>query len=856
MEQQQQQPQSSGMMGRLVLFFVLALGILLFNAPRPEKGDNVAQNGEEQVDDDQDPADDGAPDPGDDEGKAKPKPDQPPEGKPGEIKEPDDAKVPAEKPQAPQPARVAPPPRLLILGSLDERSSYRMQVAVTNVGAAVRRIDLTSGFGDVDDRSSYLGHQTLDKTAQGAGCQVDVVGLGTPAAKAGLAKGDVITEIAGQRVTGFASLRDQLQKRWPGQTVQLTVDRQGEPLTLDVTLGRRPLAIVRPEAGADDPDPLSFLLTLDRVGDQKLEDRVDELQGNQGANDETGRDRPRDETVGLELDGLDLHTGTWDVADEDRFDEAGPHNEVTFFRELPELGLKIYKTYRLAEVPEEHRDDDNYRAYHLELSVKIENIGGDAQKVAYQLGGPTGLPTEGKWYASKVTPSWSTCGLRDVVHAWQGGDPIWTPCPQLDYGNDTDTEWPWEERAASGGQEGQLLAYMGVDAQYFAVMVIPNRSNDATRWFRQLQPLRVGAVDKVWKKMLTNTSCRLTSLDYTLEPGGGTLEHTFTVFAGPKRPRLLEEYGLRNLVYYGWYSWAAKPMVLALHFFYSFVGNYGLAIIMLTVVVRSCMFPLSRKQALGARKMQEIQPELRRIQQKHKNNLEARAKAQRELFRKHNYNPASGCLVLLVQLPIFIGLYRGLMVDVELRQAPLLSESIRWCSDLSAPDMLLEWTGFTPEFFFSGRDFWQLGPYFNVLPILTVILFLMQQKMFMPPPADDQQRMQQRIMKFMMLFMGLIFFKVASGLCLYFIASSLWGVAERKLLPKSSPTGAGGQSAAAKLPPKAGRDEATRPKTPQPRPGQSTSPQTQADRFKSGASSDDGRSPRRKKKRKKKSRGK
>ena len=82
-----------------------------------------------------------------------------------------------------------------------------------------------------------------------------------------------------------------------------------------------------------------------------------------------------------------------------------------------------------------------------------------------------------------------------------------------------------------------------------------------------------------------------------------------------------------------------------------------------------------------------------------------------------------------------------------------------------------------------GETGW-LGPYFNVLPIITIGLFLVQQKMFMPPATDEQSAMQQKIMTYMMIFMGLLFYKVASGLCLYFIASSLWGIGERKLLPK------------------------------------------------------------------------
>ena len=78
-----------------------------------------------------------------------------------------------------------------------------------------------------------------------------------------------------------------------------------------------------------------------------------------------------------------------------------------------------------------------------------------------------------------------------------------------------------------------------------------------------------------------------------------------------------------------------------------------------------------------------------------------------------------------------------------------------------------------------------LGPYFNILPVFTIVLFIVQQKMFMPPATDEQSAMQQKMMKYMMIFMGIMFYKVASGLCMYFIASSLWGLAERKFLPKT-----------------------------------------------------------------------
>jgi YidC/Oxa1 family membrane protein insertase len=144
------------------------------------------------------------------------------------------------------------------------------------------------------------------------------------------------------------------------------------------------------------------------------------------------------------------------------------------------------------------------------------------------------------------------------------------------------------------------------------------------------------------------------------------------------------------------------------------------------------------------------------------------------------------------------------MVDVELRQAPLFGHWIRWCSDLSAPDMFFNWSAIMPQFVNNGEGIFGLGPYFNVLPLVTVALFLISMKMSMPEPANEQAVMQQKMMKYMTGFMGLLFYKVASGLCLYFIASSLWGLGERRLLKKTSPgagPGGDGQASAKKLPP-------------------------------------------------------
>jgi YidC/Oxa1 family membrane protein insertase len=174
-----------------------------------------------------------------------------------------------------------------------------------------------------------------------------------------------------------------------------------------------------------------------------------------------------------------------------------------------------------------------------------------------------------------------------------------------------------------------------------------------------------------------------------------------------------------------------------------------------------------------------------RITEKYKTDMPARSRAIQDLYAKHKINPLGGCLPMLFQLPVFVGLYKALMIDVELRGSPLFGESIRWCSNLAAPDMLFNWSAVMPNIVNSGQGFFGLGPYFNLLPLITVALFLVTQKMTMPPPTNEQAALQQKMMKYMTIFIGLLFYKVASGLCLYFIASSLWGIAERKLLNKA-----------------------------------------------------------------------
>jgi YidC/Oxa1 family membrane protein insertase len=706
------------------------------------------------------------------------------------------AELAKDEPTAVASPRVAVPQQWVTLGSMASDSPYRLMVTLQNTGAAVERIEMVQRTGngqfrflDLEQDSGYLGYLALEDTADGKGCRVNVVGPGTPAAGAkaqdpaageGLRAGDVIRRIDSLTVRDAIDLKRYLAGTKPGQTVQIAVVRaaaegvrpQEEILT--ATLAAPPLSIVRPdgqfEPAAETADSRSFLFTLESIGDTSIRRGAEEI-----------------DTEKLPS----LRDGNWEV----RMlpdDPLGPAVEFTFVLSEADLkavgtegSLELVKRYRLAKTPPADLANSAFPSYHLQLELEIRNRGAAPQQLAYRLDGPSGLPLEGWWYVTKIHPKmFAAAGTRDVVwntpttgHGLIGATQIYSDAVEALEKNQPVTIPLFADPSP------QPLEYVGVDAQYFSVVVTPQAGEPASPLlFKQALAVPVGNVEAIDKALgkTADVSFRLISQTHDI-PAGEALVQRYTIFAGPKQPALLTAYQLERVIEYGWFRTIAKALSWILHMFESLpLVNYGLAIILLTVLVRSCMIPLSRKAALNAQMMQELAPEMKRIAEKYKDDMQKRAAAQSELFKKHNYRPLGGCLLMFVQLPIFIGLYRALSVDVELRQAPLIP-GLDWCSNLAGPDMLWYWKPYLPAML-AGENGW-LGPYFNVLPIVTIVLFLWQQKMFMPPATDEQTRMQQSMMKYMMIFMGLLFFRVPSGLCIYFIASSLWSIAERKLLP-------------------------------------------------------------------------
>jgi YidC/Oxa1 family membrane protein insertase len=709
----------------------------------------------------------------------------------GAAKGADPAAVPATEPVKPVAPATTTARKRPTIGSLDLKKAGQMLVTFDSQGAAVERVELKR-YRDVEDLSGYLGHLDLTEAPQG-GAVVNVVGAGTPAAVAtpsdnsagvGLKVGDIITKVGGEPVEA-TTFESWLKKNTrPEQRIVLTVERTGlaKPVEYTALLRRRPLEVVKPENHTyptDDggkkllpTDPLSLLVTLDAVGPRSVRAGASEIAGLPS-----------------------LLQSNWEI------DEQGD-NFVQFSFTLDDAalkaidrtgGLKIVKRYELATSDKENDPE----GYHVKLRVEIHNLGQEEETVAYRLQGPTGLPLEGWWYSTKLHPEWfAGAGARDVVSSI-GGRHRLVGCPLIVSNAKEkieENEPPFVDLLL--GDEAAAIDYAGVDTQFFASAILPqNISPTEPLKFRHADALPVQDVLPVPKNRIrtVNTSVLLVS-DVARVAPGGTLKHEYNVFFGPKDPAILSHYQLDALIEYGWpiFKYPAQLLGWVLHTLFSVVRNYGIAIILLTVIVRSCMVPVSLRQAKSAAMMQQLAPEVQKVKDKFPDDPVKQHAAVQELYKKHNFNPFGGCLLVFIQLPIFIGLYRCLSVDINLRDAALFPglSWITWASNLAGPDKLFRWPEWMPAFIADEAAGW-LGPFFNVLPLITVALFLVQQKLFTPPATDEQTKMQQQMMTYMTVFMGVMFYKVPAGLCLYFITSSLWGICERKMLPKPKPPGDG-----------------------------------------------------------------
>ncbi|MSQ46783.1 MAG: membrane protein insertase YidC [Deltaproteobacteria bacterium] len=237
---------------------------------------------------------------------------------------------------------------------------------------------------------------------------------------------------------------------------------------------------------------------------------------------------------------------------------------------------------------------------------------------------------------------------------------------------------------------------------------------------------------------------------------------TYTVYIGPKEFSALNAVhpSLDRAIDFGWSHFIARPLLSFLNLLHSLTGNYGIDIILLTVLVKLAFFPLSIKSFKSMAAMRELQPQLEQLRAQYQDNRESLNRETMEMYRRHKINPLGGCLPLLIQLPVFIGLYQALMMAIELRQAPFFS----WIQDLSSPDRL---GAFVVPF---------VDP--PGVPVLTILMgatMIMQQAMT-PMPGDP---IQQKMMMIMPLIFTVMFVNFPAGLVLYWLVNNVLSITQQ-----------------------------------------------------------------------------
>jgi YidC/Oxa1 family membrane protein insertase len=239
-------------------------------------------------------------------------------------------------------------------------------------------------------------------------------------------------------------------------------------------------------------------------------------------------------------------------------------------------------------------------------------------------------------------------------------------------------------------------------------------------------------------------------------------------YFGPKKLTYLENtgYDLAKAINFGWFDILAKPMLYLLNLFHSVLGNYGIAIILLTCLIKGSFWPITQKGMKSMKNMQKLQPKVAKLKEKHKDNPTEMNKEMMALYKTYKVNPIGGCLPMIIQIPFFFALYRVLMAAIELRHAPFMF----WINDLSAPDRLMV-----------GFDI----PVLHGIPVLTILMgasMYLQQKMT-PTTADPTQA---KVMQFLPIIFTVMFINFASGLVLYWFVNNLLSILQQKLINRQT----------------------------------------------------------------------
>ncbi|NIO16153.1 MAG: membrane protein insertase YidC, partial [Deltaproteobacteria bacterium] len=234
---------------------------------------------------------------------------------------------------------------------------------------------------------------------------------------------------------------------------------------------------------------------------------------------------------------------------------------------------------------------------------------------------------------------------------------------------------------------------------------------------------------------------------------------------GPKNSAALKAVGnnFDEVLDYGFFGWIAKPLVLLLKYSNSITGNYGIDIIILTIIIKILFHPLTQRSFASMKKMQDIQPVIKELQQKYKGDKARLNQEVMSLYKTYKINPLSGCMPMILQIPVFFALYKALLVAIELRHAPFMW----WVTDLSAPEHLYDF-----------NLFGFLVP-IRLLPLLMGLSMYFQQKL---NPSGGMDPTQQKVMNFLPLIFTVMFWGFPSGLVIYWLVNNIISIGQQYFL--------------------------------------------------------------------------
>ncbi len=431
-----------------------------------------------------------------------------------------------------------------------------------------------------------------------------------------------------------------------------------------------------------------------------------------------------------------------------RFKVADPPQDAqaAFYADLPDSSVRITKSFALPKQGEPHQR-------HVLLEVEFANTGDRPVAMpGYWLQGPGGLAADlgpASWKHGETVPNeqerQEAAKALSAVVARQAADGqlniLTRACAKL-------KDAPFDE---AGG-----VLWAAVASNYFVSILEPQRKDSPGMTVERggARPMMGGE----------NLSSVIQVAPFTLGPAGKgehRAVHRFRLYAGPKTESDLAAYAgahYERVIEPSKLYYLKLALAWVLRSAYKVIPNYGVAIIILTILVRLVLHPLSKKSQTSMAKMSKLQPQIAELREKYKNDKRRQQEEMMKLYKTYGVNPMGGCLPMVLQLPIFIGLWSVLREAIELRHAPF----VLWIQDLSQPDSFLGLV--------------------NILPLVAIAIMFIQQKMT-PKTGDEKQQQSQKMMTYIMPIMLLIFFyKIASGIALYFAASTLIGIGEQKII--------------------------------------------------------------------------